>query len=832
MPYTFADLKAEVRSILWPAGLDEQENLIVAHNKMFVEALVEIQRWVPCLQYNNTQLFRACSRFYVCGLNMMEQPASQNPLRSIANTIRRVSVIDRIDPVTKRESASAPDEWCSSIVYERKSWVQIQAYQQQVQSCSSCGGFANFSGLFGYPAGDCEKGNYPTPDDAEYLASPGLPMGHHYQPQASTNSKLRARRGVWALNHGRIYIAPWLQSTETVVVEWDGIKNLWDNLDLVDDSAQLKRAVRYYVAWNQAKDYDRDPMAAQLAERDYREALAWLARDCREEMADRTISNLNGGMGSPSRMADIPLESQGGPRGQTKPKKSKIQPPDDGHGDPPGCSPVAAPTIYPPFHAIVTFPIKVVLTAVTPGSVIHYTTNGSIPTLASPTYTNPFNLASGLDVHAIAFLGNCPSDVTMSLYRNASDPDVVDPDGMAPILTTLCSRTDRAGQWGVFVPGQGPDINWKLEFKFKAGAVIKRLEMFETDSNGNWTTGRCWATKQFIKNGFNSYPVVIDNAAGQIKTDYTDNLDQSGRPQQSWFMFGNETGVPASGAYYRLEIYMVDGDVFYGHSGITCLPPPDPISFNCVSGNCVSVFGNSGAYGTLEACLAAGCTPSFNCQSGVCVNPGDGTGTYPTMAACLTACCNVSVTATDLIYTDDGNPNCLCHTVNLASQVTVTNGVLIGFTDSNGGSFGPSDSPCLANPGLYTFTAYAQNANGTCFDQVEFTVALECVLCAPCANFGNVLVKAFYAGANDPFYDVVCVHDGATSWNGTNVASGQNAIITGTGCVNGITNEWGLTTSNAGQNTAGGTRLGKCPNGTYPNEASGLPDYYFVVTYI
>ena len=718
--------------MLWPAGLDEQENLIVAHDKMFVESLVEIQRWVPCLQYNNTQLFRACSRFYVCGLNVMEQPVSQTPLRSIANTIQRLWVIDKVDPTTHLESASAPDDWCSRIEYHQVEYCEILKYQQRVAGCSTCGGFANFSGIFGYPACDCQKGDYPVPDDAEYLSSPGLPMGHHYQPQASTDSTRRyprAKRGVWALHNGRIYVAPWLQSTETVVVEWNGIKNLWDDVDLVENSAQLKRTVRYYLAWNQAKDYDRDTMAAANAERDYRDALRWMMRDCREENAVRRCGGGTGdnngsasGSGGGSRMADIPLASQGGPAGQVEPVKATLQ---QEVQEVAQCPDVEQPGIYPPFNAIVTYPIRVVLTVVTPGSVIHYTTDGTTPTLASPTYTGPFDLQAGKDVYAIAFLGQCPSEAAMSLYRDASDPDIVGPDGLAPVLTTLCTTTDRAGQWGVFNPNGKPDINWKLNFKFADGSIIKRLELYETDAVGEWTTGRAWATKLVIQGSFQSYPVVIDNAVGQINLAYTDNLNQVGSVEQDWFLFGEEAGVPASGSYYRLEIILANGDIFYGHSTITCEPPPPPAtSYNCVSGNCVDPGTGEGNYDTLAECQAAGCNP-----------------------------CTVEITASDYTTTVDGEPDCECVTVDLAAQVSVTGGVLTGFTLEGGGSYAADATPCLANPGTYQFTAYAVSNDGLCYDNTTFMVTLNCNTAPPCEpalplllQVGMSLYNAFVTG--------------------------------------------------------------------------------------
>lgn len=574
MPYTYANLKSELQPLLWPQG--EAENLILPHNKFFTEALIEIQRWADCYQYNNSQLYRACSRFYTCGLNVMEAPGALVQ-GSIANTIRRLSVIDQIDPATQLESAAAPDQWCSRIYYKQVPHCELLKYQQKVASCLSCGGGnANFSGLFGFPGASCQKGNFPTPTDAEYLSSPALPLGHHYQPQASTDSRWgRSRHGVWSLERGRIYLAPWLQSTETVIVEWDGIKADWDDLDLVVDNAQLKRAVRYYVLWNHLKDYERDDVAAAQAEKDWIMALRGLMRDCREE------TRVRGCEGSNARQADIRIN------GDPEPIPATLQYPGNGGsagaggsnpggagGGVPGCVPVEAPEFDPPSGAIVTYPTWVTITSATDGAEIYFTTDGSEPTRASNRYSGPFQLASGYNINAVAFLGVCPSPENSSDYISAQDhlnpPDDPTKTGSAPVLTVLCTDTDRAGRWYVFTPDGSKDINWRLEFAFNAGSTVKRLEMYETDENGVWSSGRAWATQYLINGNFATFPLVLDDG-GQINHAYTTNLNEPGDDAHSWAMFGESVGRPSTGSHYKLIIFLEDGTKFYTTHSIECV---------------------------------------------------------------------------------------------------------------------------------------------------------------------------------------------------------------------------------------------------------------------
>jgi len=688
VPYTFANLKEELRPLIFPGR--EAANLRPAHDKMFVEALVDAQRMSECLTYNNTNIFPQCATYFQCGMTLLPAPRG---------AIKRLYVVDRINPTTGREDAAAPLDWCSRIDYQQVRKCDMEKYVAAVASgCGSCG--TAMSSVFGYPLAMCGEKSFPTPTDAGWLNAAALPMGLHY-PQSSTDSRCgRARKGVWAIERGRIYVAPWIQSTETIIVEWDGIKREWDDGDVLEDDPTLKRAVRYFVAAGQAKDYDRDDAAWAAFRRDYDEAIRDLIWECRQETMVRGCEP------SLARQSTAYVEF-------TRPTGGTSESPDGSHPALPDgtptttdnqstCPDVAEVVFYPPTGAIVTYPIRVVLNSATAGATIYYTTDGTEPTRASLAYVGSFDLAAG-SVKAAAFLRECPSQVTQSAYRDANDPDIVGPDGFAPKLTTLCTTTDRAGAWGVFHSDGSPDINWKLNFRFKPGAVIKRVEMFETDSSGNWTTGRSWATKQIIQGGFNSYPVVIDNAVGQIETAYTDNLAQAGDSDQDWFLFGESVGVPASGSYYRLNIYMEDGYVFYASCQITCLPPPDPVTYNCVSGNCVAIIGHSGSYPTLEACLAADCLP-----------------------------CAVEITASDLNATVTG-PDCPCYTVTLSDQVSVTGGVLTGFAQLIDGvatgSFGPDYAPCLANPGIYTYRSYAVSDSGSCYDNVDFTVTLECSPC-------------------------------------------------------------------------------------------------------
>ena len=67
----------------------------------------------------------------------------------------------------------------------------------------------------------------------------------------------------------QIFIAPWIQSTETIVIEYDGLKRNWQNSDLVDQDPNLLKAVQWSVLWQHALKYDRDYDSANAAVASY-----------------------------------------------------------------------------------------------------------------------------------------------------------------------------------------------------------------------------------------------------------------------------------------------------------------------------------------------------------------------------------------------------------------------------------------------------------------------------------------------------------------------------------------------------------------------------------
>lgn len=178
--------------------------------------------------------------------------------------------------------ATDPNEWCEEIVYDQVEPCDIRRYLAASRQAGSC---LDISEWFAIPRAFLgNKTVIPVPTDEGVSADlPPLQLGYHY-PQESTDSEYgRAKSGVWAIENGRIYVAPWIQSTETVVVKWEGIKRDWVDDDIVDDDPGILRAIELFLRWEHARDWTENFAAADRYELDYRKALAELIYDCEQE---------------------------------------------------------------------------------------------------------------------------------------------------------------------------------------------------------------------------------------------------------------------------------------------------------------------------------------------------------------------------------------------------------------------------------------------------------------------------------------------------------------------------------------------------------------------
>ena len=395
MSQTYAQLKAAVRAIIFPSG--EASSLVAAHNKAFVDALIDLQTFDECLQSDNVSIFPQCSTLYNCGITVFDAPrgrikrivvidsrpapapsgsilftgsfspaitdAATSPasigvvaganlyvietiglgsacktkevpqyfnvtvnynksdgtfgtisrrvtlndcstsqldqINAAANSPVYVSIMPVNVPVKNvpgtgnaqitvnvrnyvaSDTSTPTDDYCSEIEYRQIEPAYVQKYWNRARQGRRCPSIPFF---FGLNPESCGMGHYPpVPTDASVPAGLAiLPLGYHY-PQADTDKKHRAQVGLWAIERAKIYIAPWINSTETVIVTWDGIKRAWADADPVDDDPLLVEAVTAFVRRDHFTYWERDYQAAEAANAAYVEARQKLIHECREE---------------------------------------------------------------------------------------------------------------------------------------------------------------------------------------------------------------------------------------------------------------------------------------------------------------------------------------------------------------------------------------------------------------------------------------------------------------------------------------------------------------------------------------------------------------------
>lgn len=178
--------------------------------------------------------------------------------------------------------APEADDWCSEIEYRQIDPHYVQNYFNIAKNQRCC---PSLVGYFDLPYDYyCLVPNRAT--TAKDYGLPGglalLPLGYHFA-QADTDRRTRSKAGLWAIERGKLYLVPWIQSTEKVVIKWDGIKREWNDDDPIDSDPLLLQAVTEWVRADHAKNFERDYEAAAAALGAYTDARSRMAYECREE---------------------------------------------------------------------------------------------------------------------------------------------------------------------------------------------------------------------------------------------------------------------------------------------------------------------------------------------------------------------------------------------------------------------------------------------------------------------------------------------------------------------------------------------------------------------
>ena len=236
MPLTFLELKQRIREEIWPKP-GEPKSLRTAHDKFFIEAMIDLQRSVKCLQVHNTTVFKFCSTYYDCGKTVTD---------SVGGQIRRVYTV-------------ANGDFCDRVLYESLDCCELEAYANQM--CSSL--------------------------IVSESAKAALQQGLRYAN--AERDTIRARSGRWAVCRDRLNLFPWIQSNEDIIVEWEGVKKAWNDSDILEEDgshpalwdASVEAAIRAYVKWCDERDFGCNAQDIAIRLQVYQEARADLISDCR-----------------------------------------------------------------------------------------------------------------------------------------------------------------------------------------------------------------------------------------------------------------------------------------------------------------------------------------------------------------------------------------------------------------------------------------------------------------------------------------------------------------------------------------------------------------------
>jgi hypothetical protein len=255
---TARQLKDSIILQVWPDGMPE--NLVTQIDEMFQEAFAEIAKWVDGERSKNANVVHACDTHFKCGMTVLEAPRG----------------------VIKRIYTVANAEYCDPVFYLNKDWPAPECWSRNLR-------------------------NQATVDSDV----PMLPLG--FRPfDASTDTGFgRARSGIWSQHDGNIYISPWIQSNEYVVIEWEGIKENWADSDLVNPDQDYKKALRLYFQYCYESLYG-DPAMAQSIHNigktgTFDEALAdlmWYDREKRIQPIERGQECSPSACRLPSQIAD------------------------------------------------------------------------------------------------------------------------------------------------------------------------------------------------------------------------------------------------------------------------------------------------------------------------------------------------------------------------------------------------------------------------------------------------------------------------------------------------------------------------------------------------
>lgn len=244
---TVLQLKTDIRNQVWPDGAPE--NLFSSHELAFQEAFAEVAKWVQSEQVRNTDVIPFSETKFKCGQTLHPHPKG---------IVRRVyTVLPTV--------IGNPPGFCDPVDYQETTYPKPEYFARRIM--------AYLTSLV-------------PPTEVNFLGTSDA------NPQTDSGCG-RARVGVFAKNNGTLYVAPWLQSNELLVIEWDGIKTVWRDTDPVTETQEYKKAIKLYFQYAHERDFGSAAMAQMIHNvaktGTFDEALADLMWQDRENLKQREM---------------------------------------------------------------------------------------------------------------------------------------------------------------------------------------------------------------------------------------------------------------------------------------------------------------------------------------------------------------------------------------------------------------------------------------------------------------------------------------------------------------------------------------------------------------
>ncbi len=225
---TFGEFNTAVQYSVSPDGI--AENLVSLQRSYAIDALIDLQTKVPCLQQNHTDYLCASASFYSCGASLFEAP--RGFIRSLSTMV-------------------PGDTCCREVRYTPVSMVDMQCMLKNQEAFSFCSA--------------TELHPYTTYlQDGVYVPFPDTPLEcvDYVGPNdTSLDKSSRAIEGFFSIDRGQIWVTPQIQSNELVKLEWDGRKTIWSDTDTMDEeifNREVQECVEMFVRSRMASTADCD----------------------------------------------------------------------------------------------------------------------------------------------------------------------------------------------------------------------------------------------------------------------------------------------------------------------------------------------------------------------------------------------------------------------------------------------------------------------------------------------------------------------------------------------------------------------------------------------